>query len=240
MQLPRCRRRSAIWRACRALTVPIVAAFSLAAATPAWADGIATPEPYHWVSPPPDQAAGNQPPASGSGTVTFTGGTSDPASVFTDDAQVTLSLPQGALAPAGGQTGVRIAITPVRPQPPAPAGYIADGNAYSITATYAPSGAPAALLNPVLLDLRYPPGHRPESIYRIDAAGWTSMDGSVQTLLMTVDARISQTGQFVAGRPAAAAAPGRSGLSGALFVIAVVVVLAGLLLVAGVRFRGSR
>jgi hypothetical protein len=241
MQLPRRRRRSAIWLVCRALIVSIGAALSLATAGPACADGIATPEAYHWVSPPPGQAVGNQAPASGAGTVTYTGGTSDPASVFTDDGQVTLSLPQGAFAPAGGQTGVRIAVTPVRPQPGAPPGHVADGNAYSITATYAQSGAPAVLLTPALLDMRYPPGHHPENIYRIDGTGWTSLDGSVQTLLLTIDTRISQTGSFVAGHPAAASNAGRPGISGALFVVALAVVLAGvLLLIAGVRFRRSR
>jgi len=241
MQLPRHRRRSAIWLVCRALTVPIGAALTLAAAGPARADGIATPEPYHWVSPPPGQAAGNQAPASGSGTVAFTGGRAEPGSIFTDDGQVTFSLPQGAFAPATGQTGVRIAITPVRPQPAPPTGYVPDGNAYSITATYEPSAAPAILLTPALLDMRYPPGHRPESIYRIDGSGWTSLGGSVQTLLQTIDARISQTGRFVAGHQGAAGTSASSGPPGLLFVIALALVSAGvLLLIAGVRFRRGR
>jgi hypothetical protein len=241
MQLPRRRRLSAIGLACRALTVPIVAAVAVVAAPPAWADGIATPEPYHWVSPPPDLAAGNQAPTSGSATVSFTDGTSDPASVFTDDGQVTLSLPRGAMAPLAGQTGVRIAIAPVRPQPAAPHGYIADGNAYSITATYVASGQPAAFLMSALLDMRYPLGHRPESLYRIDVPSWIPIDGSVQTLLLTVDARIMQPSTFIAGHPASASAGGTRGLSTVLIPIALLVFAAGLLLlIAGVRFRRKR
>ena len=241
MQFARRRRLSAIGLACRALTAPIVATMAVAAAPPAWADGIATPEPYHWVSPPPDQAAGNQAPASGSATVSFTDGTSDPASVFTDDGQVTLSLPRGVFAPVGGQTGVRITITPVRPQPAAPHGYVADGNAYSITATYVAGGQPAAFLTPPLLDMRYPLGHRPGSIDRIEGPSWIPIGGSVQTLLLTIDVRTTQPGAFVAGHPASANAASTPGLSGILFPIAIAVVGAGLLLlIAGVRFRRTR
>ena len=241
MQLARSRRLSAIGLACRALTAPIVATVAVAAAPPAWADGIATPEPYHWVSPPPDQAAGNQAPASGSATASFTDGMSDPASVFTDDGQVTLSLPRGAFAPARGETGVRITITPVRPQPAAAHGFVADGNAYSIAAVSIASGQPAAFLMPALLDMRYPPGHRPESIYRIDGPNWIPIDSSVQTLLLTIDARTTQPGSFIAGHPASASAAGRRGLSTILIPIALVVVAAGLLLlIAGARFRRKR
>ncbi len=241
MQLPGRRRPSAIGLVCRALTAPIVAALAVGGGAGAWADGIATPEPYHWVSPPPDQAAGNQAPASGSATVSFTGGTSDPASVFTDDGQVTLSLPQGAFALVPGQTGVRITITPVRPQTAAPHGYVADGNAYSIAAAYVANRQPAAFLAPGLLDMRYPLGHRPESIYRIDGLSWTPVGGSVQSLLLAIDARITQPGTFIAGHLASASAAGTGGLSSILFPIALAVVAAGLLLlIAGVRFRRRR
>ena len=241
MQLPRRRWLSAIGLAYRALTVPIVAAMAVAAAPPAWADGIAIPAPYHWVSPPPDQAAGNQAPASGSATVSFTDGTSDPASVFADDGQVTLSLPRGALAPVGGQTGVRITITPVRPQPAAPHGYLADGNAYSVTATYVGSGQPAAFLMSALLDMRYPLGHHPESIYRIYAPSWIPIVGTVQTLLLTIDAPTIQPGTFIAGHAASANTASAPGLSSILFPIAIGVMVAGLLLlIAGVRFRRRR
>ena len=237
MQLPRRRRFSAIGLACAS----IVAALAVAGSTAAWADGIATPEPYRWVSPPPDQAAANQAPASGSATVSFSNGTSDPASVFTDDGQVTLSLPQGAFAPAGGQTAVRITITPVRPQPAAPHGYVADGNAYLITAAYLASGQLATFLAPVLLDMRYPLGHRPESIYRVDGLSWIPIGGSVQSLLLTIDARTTQPGTFIAGHSASASTAGTSGLRGILIPIAIAVVVAGLLLlIAGVRFRRRR
>lgn len=211
------------------------------AARPAWADGIATPAPYHWVSPPPSQAAGNQAPTAGSAIVSFTDGVSDPASVFTDDGQVTLSLQQGSFTAMPGETAVQLQISPVRPQPSAPHDFVRDGNAYSIQATYVPSGQPATLLNPALVDMRYPLGRRPASVYLIAGPTWTPIGGSVQTLLLTIDARTTGLGTFIAGHLASAAAPATSGFSSVLFPIAVAVVAAGLLLlIAGVRFRRGR
>lgn len=226
----------------RLFLVPVALAIAAVGAlveAPAHADGIAGPSPYGWVSPPANQSSSNQPPSSGMASVSFHVGVSDPATVFTDDGQVTLSLPSGASKPQAGQTAVQIRITPVRPQPRAPSDFVADGNAYLIQASPIPSGAPVMTLErPALVDLRYPFGYRPDAIYLIEGPTWTPIGGTVQTLLLTVDARTLQLGTFIAGRPATTPTAPASGPPGFILPVAFAIVVFGiLLLIAGVGFR---
>lgn len=161
-------------------------------------DAYTPPQPYRWVSPPPQFTMHNQPPTGGETLISFSGGRSDPASAFTDDGQVTASFNVGTFPPIQGQTGIRVRISPVRPQPVPPGDLIVDGNAYRIEATYVPGGQPAtSLLEPTLVDLRFP-GQRPDAIYRIENSSWTPIGGTVQELLLTIDARSSQLGTFAA------------------------------------------
>ena len=66
-------------------------------------DGLAPPTPYRWVSPPPDLAASNKPPASTRFTVELTAEGSQLGAFSTSDGQVNLVLSQGAVPPRSGQ-----------------------------------------------------------------------------------------------------------------------------------------
>ncbi len=209
-------------------------------------DAYVPPAPYRWVSPPPEGASQNQPPSGGETVIAFAQGRSDPASAFTDDGQVTVSFNAGTFPLLTGQTGVRVRIAPVRPQPAAPAEVVSDGNAYLIEATYVPSGQPVgSLIEPALIDLRYPAAN-PEAIYRIDGGSWTPIGGTVQELLLTIDARSSQLGTFAAGHRPAQPSSGTGAGTGAALLGAVLIVgllsllLVVLLLAGGFRIRGHR
>jgi hypothetical protein len=94
-----------------------------------------------------DLAAGNQKPSGASGTMMI-GPKSTPAyNLNTDDGQASLIFPPDGIVPMPGQTGVKVVITPLDPAKvaPPPAALDYDGNAYSISATYIPSGKPAQI-----------------------------------------------------------------------------------------------
>jgi hypothetical protein len=203
-------------------------------------DAFTPPQPYRWVSPPPEFTMHNEQPSSGEIVIPFSGDRSDPASAFTEDGQVTISFNPGTFKSLPGQSGVRVRITPVRPQPPAPSGLVADGNAYLIEATYVPSGQPALPQAPVLLDMRYP-GHKPDGIFRIDGADWNPIGGIAQDLLLTVDARSLQLGVFSAAHRAASNPPAIPAWRQLVVPVLVGVAALGLVFwIAGVRVRVGR
>src|SRR5207342_2689001 len=76
-------------------------------------DGLAPPTAYRWVKPPPELAATNQEPTPGTFTVKLGNGGSKTAVFTTDDAQVTLILPEGSFADAEGQRSVQVAVDPL-------------------------------------------------------------------------------------------------------------------------------
>lgn len=204
-------------------------------------DGYTPPPPYRWVSPPPNLAQGNQPPTGGTTTIGLTDGSSDAAGAFTDDGQVTVSFNPGTFTDSTGQTGVQVQITPLKPQPASPPGLIADGNVYSINATFVPSGKPATVLHtPVLLDMRYP-SHKPDAIYRVEGKKWSPLENStVQELLLTIDARTTQMGTFAAAHQASGPSQGSGGLSPLSYLAFGLAVIIGVALLAGVRIRRPR
>ena len=105
-------------------------------------DGLAPPTPYRWVSPPPDLAASNKPPASTRFTLELTPDGSRLGAFSTSDGQINLVLSEGAVPARPGQTGVEVAVDPVDPATlgPVPSGLVSAGNAYRIQASYQPSG----------------------------------------------------------------------------------------------------
>ena len=120
-------------------------------------DGLAPPTAYRWVKPPPELAATNQKPTPGTFTVKLGNDGSKTAVFTTDDAQVTVILPEGSFADAEGQRSVQVAVDPL-------AGAIAHpddplhvvGNVYLVEATYQPSGDAAKLANLATVVIVYP------------------------------------------------------------------------------------
>jgi hypothetical protein len=146
----------------------VAAAYVLATAGAGWLglvrgrpllDSFVPPPPYRWVSPPPELAAGNQSPATGTFTVHL-GPDGSQAGVFsTPDLQATLILEKGAIAPAHGSASVRLSIKPLDPATLAapPSGITIAGNAYRFEAAYRPGGEPVkSLTGPARVELIYP------------------------------------------------------------------------------------
>lgn len=182
-------------------------------------EGTAPPAPYRWVSPPKDLAAGNVPPARGSGTVRFTPKGSEASAVATDDAQAIVAFQDGSIKPKAGNTSVKVDITPLDPATlaQAPADFRFDGNAYRIAAAYQPSGAPAEMavgscptdqstnrLCPTVV-LRYP--LHATDLFRLDGTSWTLLVTTPAIASLQVFTDTPALGIFVAAGPPRPVAP---------------------------------
>jgi hypothetical protein len=170
-------------------------------------DGVGPPNPYAWVSPPPDRAANNQKPQSARQSVKLTAEGSSGLSVSTPDGQASLVAPKGAYPPTAGQGSVLITITPSDPAPlgPPPADLVYQGNAYTFDAGYQPSGDPAALGQPVSVLLQYP--IHATVILRRDGQTWTRLKSTPVPASLQIFADTTKLGVFVAAGPKPATKP---------------------------------
>jgi hypothetical protein len=206
-----------------------VAAWSVA---PGFYDGFA-PVPYHWVSPPPQFAHNNTPPAPGrAGIKLDRSGQSEPATVATNDdlqPQCLLSVVPGAfLAPPSG-SAIQVDIKPVAAFPAPPAGVRFLSNVYLVTASQ-------PLVKDAYLTLSYSDGQpAPSSVYRADqnGGGWTDIGSTGAAAPLSITAKTRSLGYFVAGYDAGRGAQGPRLGGGQILpivtaLIIVIVVLAGL------------
>jgi hypothetical protein len=211
-------------------------------------DGIAPPTAYRWVTPPSELAGTNQPPETASATVGLDAGGNGTKVITTGDAQVTLILPKGAIAPSPGQTDADVSIEPVDPATlgPPPDELQVAGNAYLLSATYQPSGdAVTTLVVPAELVLVYPvlpndhgghdliasaKGKRWDTIETNDLVSVAQADGPLRTLGYVAVAKGPSTS------PTSSVSP--SGGSGSFPVTIVIVGLAVIVLIGGVLLGG--
>jgi hypothetical protein len=122
-------------------------------------DGIAPVAPYRWLAPPPELAADNVPPTSGTFDIALGERGSRPGVFTTADAQATLILTVGTFPAAPGQDHVHLTVTPLDPAtvgaPDEPLQII--GNVYGVQATYEPGGEPVrTIASPIEVILVYP------------------------------------------------------------------------------------
>jgi hypothetical protein len=210
-------------------------------AAPGFFDGISPPEPYRWVSPPPELRSGNKQPLSGRGVVNVgRNGVVDPGAAFTGDGQAQLSFVPGVFATPSGASAVTIDLQPVSTYP-APTGFKLSTNVYLIKAS-------SSLTKEASIQLRYPDGRpAPTEVYTAAEAGgaWRSLGSTGAAPPFVVSARTTSLGYFAAGYPANVTPPPNSPRVGGgqalpiLVAVAIVfVVLAGLPL-AVLRRRGS-
>jgi hypothetical protein len=211
-------------------------------------DGLAPPVPYRWVSPPPDLAAGNKPPASTRFTVGLTATGSRLGAFSTSDGQINLVLSEGAVPAKSGQTGVEVAVDPVDPATlgPAPSGLVVAGNAYRIQASYQPSGdqvtalggqSSVGLVYPLLATaVADPAGH--QVLSSADGRAWEAQPSTDTPGTHQVSARLARTGYVQVGVAPSAGGSGdpRNRILLLASGVAVVIVGAALLL----RLREAR
>lgn len=164
-------------------------------------DGLAPPEPYRWVKPPPELAQGNQRPLAGSRSLAVTPSGSETGSVSTGDGQAAIVVPAGAFPPGPGETLVRVSITPVDPAAlgPPPDGMRFDGNAYRVEAFSGFGPDPAMLVQTATIVLRYPVGAT--AILRRSGSGWTELPSTGAHASFQIFGDTAELGTFVAAAP---------------------------------------
>ncbi len=207
-------------------------------------DGLAPPTAYRWVEPPPELASTNQEPTPGTFGAKL-GNKGSKTEVFTtDDAQVTLILPEGSFAPAEGQTSVQVTVEPIAPssvsEPDAPLHLV--GNVYLIGATYQPSGNEAELASLATVVLVYPllaNDHGDHSMIRSRTGKtWKTLDTDDLPSIQQAGADIEQLGYLsVAGLPAAPTAGAETGGGSSVTTIVIVAGLIVLAVVAAIVLR---
>jgi len=139
-------------------------------------DGFAPPPRYQWVNPPAPFVAGNRVPGPKRTEVTLGAGGSAQEGFSSDDGQLVVNLPAGAI-PSGPPTAA-VTITPVDPATlgPLPGGATADGNAYRVEITYAPAGPAVATLAAAGSALLTVP-QTPEKVFGSpDGHDWTQIE----------------------------------------------------------------
>jgi hypothetical protein len=184
-----------------ALLVAAVVAYALAAwaVAPGFYDGIAPPQPYRWVSPPPQFRGSNQQPLSGHQSVKIgTNGKTDPATVFTQDGQAAISFTPGAFVTPPDRAPVTIDIKP-QPVFPDPGGIHISTNVYCVTAT-----STLAAGQQMLVTLQYSDQlPAPSSMYAYQGSGpWQNIGNTGSAAPFYLSARSSTLGCFSAGYPA--------------------------------------
>jgi hypothetical protein len=204
-------------------------------------DGLA-PTAYRYVTPPPGYTNPG-PPAGAKQTVVFRNGVSQSVQVYTADLQAQLTVPTGAFPPSATGDSVVVTITPQAP--PTIPGLTIDGNAYVVLAQYL-SGAPVPnpWPKPVLVYLLFPSSNIPQGLYSIQGNQDTEISKTVDFPTQSVQGQISASGTVAAaGPPQAGSTAGVAGSHGTTIAIivagvGVILVAAGLLLVA--RRRAGR
>ena len=207
-------------------------------------DGLAPPVPYRWVTPPPDLAASNKPPASLRFSVKLSATGSQLGAFSTSDGQLNLVLSEGAVPASQGQTSVAVSIDPVDPATlgPAPPGLLLAGNAYRIQASYRPSGgkvdalggrSSVGLVYPLLATaVADPSGHL--VLASADGGSWQRLRSTDTPGIHQVSAELDTAGYVVVAVPPAGAGGG-SGGSGRVPLLATAV--AALLVLAALLAR---
>ena len=206
-------------------------------------DGLAPPTAYRWVEPPPELAATNEKPTTGTFTVELGNDGSKTAVFTTDDAQVTVILPQGSFADAEGQRTVEVTVEPLAgatAHPDDPLRVV--GNVYLVEATYQPSGDAAKLANPANVVIVYPllaNDHGSHAIiWSRTGERWKALDTDDLPSIQQAGADIEELGYLsVAGQPASPTAGSGTGGGSSVATIAIVAGLIVLAAIAAVLLR---
>jgi hypothetical protein len=202
-------------------------------AAPPVYDGIqVAPEPFRYVSPPPDLASTNKPPASGQGDLQVANGANKLATVETDDKQVLAFFPEGALT--ANTPTITIRITPETNPPLPPASNTLVGNVYRIEEQGTVTPQPA-LAKPAQVLLRIPP-HKLSSIQEFYDNAWHSTQWGAQTdyINLTLD-HLGLLAAFDDGQHSQAPPPPSTQfnpigiIEAGLVVVAIAIVLAGII-----------
>jgi hypothetical protein len=191
-------------------------------------EGIGPPPVYRWVKPPAAFASGNVPPAPNDTEVAMGPTGSQQAGAQSEDNQLVLNLAPNAAPAHPPDTSVRVHVEPLDPATlgPVPAEFRANGNAYRVTMTYQPSGAPATTVTTpgnILLTVPLPPAGL---LYSADGRTWTNIGKQTVPGQPIVGGPFNAPGWYLAATHAQAPSSGGGGSSGVIIVAVLVGALA--------------
>lgn len=185
-----------------ALYATVVVATSLTTGHPVQPlfDGAGGSTPYRWVKPPWYITANVKPEPSHT-DIPFENGASPLIGVTSEDAQIILNLPQGALPPRDGDTAVRASFAPLDPKKLArpPGGLRPNGNAYRVEMAYQPSGAPLRQLTTSGNVVMVVPEEAEKLLFSNDGKSWSELPTHQLGDPNTVGSAFNTPGYYLVG-----------------------------------------
>jgi len=188
-------------------------------------EGVTLGPSYQWVKPPPALASGNVPPTPNDTDISLGPAGSQQAGAQSEDTQVVLNLAPNAMPPHPPDTSVRIHIEPLDPRTlgAVPPEFRPNGNAYRVTMTYEPSGAPATTITSpgnVLLNVPLAPAGL---LYSADGRTWTNIGKQTVVGQPVVGGPFSAVGWYLGATHESTPSPGGGGGNAGVIVVAVLV-----------------
>ena len=164
-------------------------------------DGAGTATPYRWVKPPWYVGSANIKTGPSHQDIAFENGASPLIGVTSEDAQMILNLPQGALPPRDGASAVRASFTPLDPKKLArlPGGLRANGNAYRVEMAYEPSAEPLRALTTSGNVVMVVPEEAEKLLFSADGKTWSELPTHQLGDPMTVGSAFNTPGYYVVG-----------------------------------------
>lgn len=164
-------------------------------------DAIGGAIPYKWVNPPWYVGSTNIKPGPSSTDIPFEKGTSPLIGVNSEDAQIILNLPEGALPPSGADTAVRVSFTPLDPKKLArlPGGMRPSGNAYRVEMSYQPSGAALRQVATPGNVVMVVPDEAEKLLFSTDGKSWQELPTQLLGDPNTVGSAFNTPGYYLVG-----------------------------------------
>lgn len=164
-------------------------------------DAIGGAFPYKWVDPPWYVGSTNIKPGPSTTEIVFENGTSPLVGVNSEDAQIVLNLPQGAIPPNGGDTSVRATFTPLDPKKlgDTPGDMRPDGNAYRVEMSYQPSGQPVRSTTTSGNVVMIVPDEAERMLFSLDGKSWDELPTQMLGDPTTVGSTFNKPGYYLVG-----------------------------------------
>ena len=201
-----------------------------------------SPQPYKWVSPPPDLASTNTVPKPSDFSLLVRNGHVPADTLPTSDGQVIVITPADFAKPPAGTKTIALKVIPSDPAKfAAPGnGLIVLGNVYRIQASFEPSGTPlGSLTSPLEVVLSYPASVGAALdrtvVISTDGTTWTTVDSKESPLLRQIEGPVAHLGYVAVAGPPTSATSSRS-----IWPIVAVGVVAAMLIAAGLALAVRR
>ena len=163
-------------------------------------DGAGFSVPYRWVKAPWYVGSYNVKPKALITAIPFENGISALTGVSSEDSQLVLNLPKGAIPARAGDTSVVASITPLDPAKTAaqpPEGLRPNGNAYHVELAYQPSKEPVPTLAVPGNVIMVVPDDADTILYSASGKGWQKLDSHLLGDPTSVGATFDKAGYYL-------------------------------------------